>query len=147
MEHLKFREPKLQLRSTVARRHGPRRLTNSTPPIATKTLAAWSGKLSPHKHSYWLTHSATFRKIGAAGRDQGRPSTGRYAAVRKIGSTGARPPVMRHECAEGRGDLTYDVHALRSDHGRAGTGAEHACGGLAVVGEGPAMVLRLESAE
>ena len=37
-------------------------------------------------------------------------------------STGSRPPVMQHECAEGRGVLTYDVHVLRSDPGRAGYG-------------------------
>lgn len=37
--------------------------------------------------------------------------------------------------ADGCGDLAHDVHLLRSDHGDAGAGTEHAGGGLVVVGE------------
>jgi hypothetical protein len=37
--------------------------------------------------------------------------------------------------AEGRGDLAYDVHVLCPRGGCAGAGAEHAGGGLVVVGE------------
>jgi hypothetical protein len=61
-QHLKFREPQLQLRSTVARRSGSCAVKNATLLIAAENLSARSVEISARGHRYWPTHATSYSR-------------------------------------------------------------------------------------